>query len=144
VAVNATRWLGVVADTGGLYTDLTMGATGEQFTLNMREQSYLLGPRFSWRDQRWTLFGQALFGEAHARVSMGASEVLIPVGFLETKFAMGAGAGLDYTVYSRRRRLIGAGQQLAIRIFQVDWLRTAFSGSHQDNVRFTTGLVFRF
>jgi len=144
VAVNATRWCGVVAEAGGLYSDLTMKISGTPFTLGMLEHSYLFGPRFSSRYQRWALFGHALYGEAHARVSMGASEVLIPVGFVETKAAMGLGAGLDYTVYRRRRQLAGTGQELAIRLGQIDWLRTGFSGSHQDNIRLTAGLVFRF
>jgi len=144
VTVNATHWLGVVADIGGLDADITRTSGGAPFTIATREHSYLCGPRYLDRYGRWTVFAHVLFGESHAFVSVGYPEVLEPIGFVETKFAMAAGMGFDLTVYNRRRHLEGAGQEFAIRLGQADWLRTTFAGSHQDNIRLSAGLVFRF
>jgi len=144
VTVNATHWLGAAAEAGGLNADITKTSGGAAFTIGMREHSYLAGPRYSGRYGRWTVFAQALFGESHAFVSVAYPEVLVPIGFVETKFAMGAGMGVDLRVYNRRRHLEGAGQEFAIRLGQADWLRTTFAGSHQDNIRLSAGLVFRF
>ena len=144
VAVNATHWLGAVVEAGGLNADITRTSGGAAYTIGMREHSYLAGPRYFDRYGRWTVFVQALFGESHAFVSVAYPEVLVPIGFVETRFAMGAGLGVDLTVYNRRRHLEGAGQELAIRLGQADWLRTTFAGSHQDNIRLSAGLVFRF
>lgn len=144
VAVRATRWLGAVADASGLYTDSTRKIGGTPITLSMREHSYLLGPQFSYRSERWEVFAHALFGEALASVTVSAPEVLTPLSMVGTKFAICAGGGVEYTVYSRRPHLTGAGQQFAIRPMQIDWLRTNFADSHQGNIRLSTGLVFRF
>jgi len=144
VTVNATHWLGVVADAGGLNANITRTSGGAPFTIGTREHSYLLGPRYFDRYGRWTVFAQVLFGESHAFVSVAYPEVLVPIGFVETKFAMAAGLGVDLTVYNRRRHLEGAAQEFAIRLGQADWLRTTFAGSHQDNIRLSAGLVFRF
>lgn len=144
VAVNATRWFGVVADVSGLSGMPTKTIGGAPITIGMREYNYLFGPRFSCRYLRWALFAHALFGEAHASVLIGAPEVLTPIGVVETKFAMAVGTGVDLTVYRQRRNLRGAGQELAIRLGQADWLRTEFVGGHQNNIRISTGLVFRF
>jgi hypothetical protein len=54
------------------------------------------------------------------------------------------GTGVDFTAYTRRRHRTDAGQQLAIRLGQIDWLRTNFTASHQNNFRLSAGLVFRF
>jgi hypothetical protein len=144
VTVNATHWLGAVAEVGGLNANITRTSGGAPFTIGTREHSYLLGPRYFDRYGRWTVFAQVLFGESHAFVSVAYPEVLEPIGFVETKFAMGAGLGVDLTVYNRRRHLEGAGQEFAIRVGQADWFRTTFAGSHQDNIRLSAGLVFRF
>jgi hypothetical protein len=144
VAVHATRWLSAVADVSGLYAEPTRTIGGAPITIGTREHNYLFGPRFSSQYGRWMLFTDALFGEAHARVLIGAPEVLTPIGVVETKFAMAAGMGVDLTVYSRQHHLRGAGQKLDIRLLQADWLRTNFVGSRQDNIRISTGIVFRF
>lgn len=144
VAFNATRWFAVVADIGGLYAMPTRTISGMPITIGMHERSYLFGPRFSNRFGRWTVFAHALAGEAHASVLIGGPEVLTPIGIVDTKWAIALGAGVDFTVYRPRGQGHGAGQELAIRLGQADWLRTNLVGSRQDNVRISTGVVFRF
>jgi len=143
-AVNVTRWFGVVADASGLYAMPTRMIGSTPITLAMREHNYLFGPRISGRYKRLTLFGHALFGEAHDSVLIGAPEVLTPIAIVDTKFAFAVGGGVDITVYRRHRHPGGAGQELAIRVAQIDWLKTYFVGLHQDNIRLSAGLVFRF
>jgi len=144
VAVNATHWLAGVADIGGFSTIYNTNIIGGLVAIGMKEHSYLFGPRFSSRYKRWTLYAHALFGEAHAAVAIGGPEIVAPIVITETKFAMAVGSGLDFTVYKQRYPSKGAGQQIDIRLGQAEWFRTNFVGSRQDNIRLTTGVVFRF
>lgn len=143
-AVNATPWFGVIADVSGLSATPTRMIGGTPVNIDMQEHSYLFGPRFSYRRGRWTLFAHGLIGEAHASVAIAVPEVLTPLSIVDTRLAMSAGTGVDITAFSRHRHPKGAGEELAIRIGQIDWLRTYFVGSRQNNVRFSAGLVFRF
>jgi hypothetical protein len=96
--------------------------------------TYLFGPRISLRkSNRFTPFAQALIGGGRLNASSGG----IDAG--ENGFAMAAGGGIDMSFHSR----------WAIRLVQVDYLLTRFSrvdGSSgtQNDLRISTGLVFRF
>jgi hypothetical protein len=138
VAVNPTRLLGAEVFVGGLYTNLNIPSGETQINLRMHERSYLFGPRFSYRSERWTLFAHGLFGEAHASVALTEPEMLTPLGFVETKLAMGVGGGLEFTLDPGGRRGVG------FRPMQMDWIRTSFAGTHQGILWLSTGLVFRF
>jgi len=52
----------------------------------------------------------------------------------DSAFAMAIGGGLDVPIK----------QKFAIRVAQVDWLRTNHFSAAQNNVRLSTGVVFRF
>lgn len=98
--------------------------------------SYLAGPRFSlFENRRVQPFAQALFGGAYASGpltptaagTVGAANV----------FAFSAGGGMD----------VGVGSHVAIRFVDVDYLYTRFNNGvnqHQDNLRLSAGIVFRF
>jgi hypothetical protein len=144
VAVNATPWFAVIADVSSLYATPTRTIGVTPVNVNMHEHNYLFGPRLSGRYGRWTIFCQGLFGEGHAWVSVGIPEVITPIRIVNTELAMAAGVGVDLTVYSRKRQTGGAGRELAIRLGQIDWLRTNFVGSRQNNMRLSAGLSFRF
>ena len=133
VAVNATSWLGGVAEVSGFYGMPTRTVTRTSVTLGMHEYNYLFGPRFTYRHGRWAPFAHALFGRSHASVLIGAPEVLQPISVVETKFAMAFGGGVDVRVY----------HGLAIRLVQGDWLTTDFVGGHQKNIRVSAGFVFQ-
>jgi opacity protein-like surface antigen len=83
----------------------------------------LFGPRFTSRPGRVEGFVHALLGGA--RASGG--------GDSDTSFTYALGGGLD----------IKASDRVAIRIVQLDYLRTHFSDNWQNNFRYSTGLVFR-
>ena len=127
IAYNAKSWLGGVADFGG-YSNGNILNTGINGTLS----TYLFGPRVSYRHfGRITPFGEVLFGVAHAS-SAGTSGS-------DNAFAMTLGGGLDYKWSDR----------FAIRPVKLDYLMTRFSetgtsNQTQNNLRVSTGIVFRF
>ena len=90
---------------------------------SIREQNYLFGPRASVTVGRITPFAHVLVGIGHT--SSGITG--------DTSFATALGGGADY-------KLSGP---LGWR-FQADYLRTRFFSTSQNNVRLSTGIVFRF
>jgi opacity protein-like surface antigen len=129
VAYNANSWLSGVADFGGYHSGNIL-KTGADGTLS----TYLFGPRVSYRHfGRITPFGEVLFGVAHASASIGGGTAS------DNAFAMTVGGGVDYKLTNR----------IAIRPVKVDYLMSRFSetgnGSNtQNNLRVSTGIVFRF
>ena len=129
VSYNYNNWLGAVADFGG-YSNGNVLGTGASGTLS----TYLFGPRVSYRHfHRITPFGQVLLGVAHAGSSaFGTSNS-------QDAFAMAVGGGVDYKLFDH----------FSIRPVQADYLLTRFgvgtAGTQsQNNVRISTGFVFRF
>jgi opacity protein-like surface antigen len=128
-AYNINNWLSGVADLGGYHTNNILG-TGLDGTLS----TYLFGPRVSYRHfSRVTPFGEVLFGVAHA-----GSDVFGTTNS-QNAFAMTVGGGFDYRVSSH----------WSLRPAKVDYLLTRFSEPNlgtqsQNNLRVSTGVVFRF
>jgi outer membrane protein OmpA-like peptidoglycan-associated protein len=133
IAGNVNRWLGLVGDFGGYkVADTPSGTSANAYT-------FLFGPKFSHRGDRWTPFMQFLFGAAHAKadVSTSAPGFFSAASFHENSFAMALGGGVDLKL----------GKHVAWRIFQGDYLFTKFqdgNNNQQNNIRAATGLVFRF
>jgi opacity protein-like surface antigen len=130
VAYNVNNWLSGVADFGG-YTNSNILSTRNGGTLS----TYLFGPRVSYRHfNRITPFGEVLFGVAHTGTA------LLGTGNSQNAIAMTVGGGVDY-------RLNG---HFSLRPAQVDYLLTRFnefnntSTQTQNNLRVSTGIVFRF
>lgn len=129
IAGNVNSWFGLVADVGGQYTNIEDTDVRE----NIRAHSFLFGPRFSVRKhKRVTPFAHALFGVSH--VSSDAVEAGQRFIFSDTSFGMALGGGLDVRVNDR----------VAVRVVQVDYLRTRFFGATQNEGRIAAGIVFRF
>jgi opacity protein-like surface antigen len=91
------------------------------------EWEVLFGPRLSIPVGNFTPFAEAMIGLAH--VHNGGD---FPSS-ANTSFAAAIGGGLDY-------RLI---KFLAVRL-EADYLQTRFYSTTQDNLRLSTGVVFRF
>jgi len=128
---NLNSIVGLVADFGG-YANTRTG-------INDKALTYLFGPRFSWRHSRLTPYVQFLFGGAYAWSG--------PTGNSTTQntFATAAGGGLDYNLTKR----------IAIKPIQVEYVMTQFDsaslggstkgfGDHQNDIRYSAGVVFRF
>ena len=122
--------LGIVTDFAGHYgsesfTEQTPSGP-VQVNITGHEWELLFGPRLSIPIGRLTPFGEAMFGVAH--IHNGDF-----VDHSNTSFATALGGGVDY-------RLV---RILALRL-EVDWVRTRFYDTKQNNFRMSPGLVFRF
>jgi opacity protein-like surface antigen len=113
---NFTAHFGATADFGGQYRSIS-GTRVSQY-------EYLFGPRIIARSQRATLFAHALVGGNSFRAA----------GSSTNGFAWGVGGGLDYN----------AGQHIAIRVLQADYIRTRLSTSWFNDARLGLGIVFKF
>jgi opacity protein-like surface antigen len=126
---NVNNYLGLVAEIGGQYPHLEDNGIRESISA----PSLLFGPRFSLRrHKRLTPFAHALFGVSHIRSE--ATELGQTFIFSDTSFAVAIGGGLDVRV----------SDNIAIRVVQVDYLRTHFFNQTQNKGRVVAGVVFRF
>lgn len=122
--------LGIVTDFSGHYGSETFvqevpGGT-QRVNVTGHEWEVLFGPRLSIPIGRITPFAEGMFGVAH--IHNGGD-----VDHTNTSFANAIGGGIDY----RLVRVVG------LRV-ELDWLRTHFFNTTQNNLRFSPGLVFRF
>lgn len=128
-AYHFTNWLSGVADFGG-YTNGNIGRDGFGGTMS----TYLFGPRISYQHfRRITPYGQVLFGVARTNASAFFT------GSSQNAFAMTAGGGVDLRL----------ADHWSLRPLQVEYLLTRFQETSvgnqaQNNLRVSTGVVFRF
>jgi opacity protein-like surface antigen len=127
---NVNDWLGLTADISSHSGEFR---EGDFFREQQRASSYLFGPRFSIRKaRRVTPFVHALFGASH----LSTRETFFgqTTTASDTGFGMVLGGGLDVRLNDR----------VAIRAFQLDYLRTNFFGQGSNRGRLSFGIVFRF
>jgi outer membrane protein OmpA-like peptidoglycan-associated protein len=151
VAYNFTNYLGLVGDFGGFDNNritLFTPISSQTFNSSGSAYSFLFGPRVSFRSKhdRFTPYIQALFGAVNASAvtisGCGSLPICIPLPS-QTAFAEAFGAGIDIKIT----------HHIAWRAFEGNYTLTRFrdpvSGSplipgYQKNVRFSSGIVFRF
>jgi outer membrane immunogenic protein len=119
---NVNGMLGVVADLGG-YANTRF---------DNRLFTYMFGPRLNWRHSRLTPYVQALFGGAHLSYDFSGASTT------QNSFAFATGGGVDYNLT----------RHISIKPIQVEYVMTRFDntegfGSHQNDVRYSAGVVFR-
>jgi opacity protein-like surface antigen len=125
--------VGIVTDFSGHYGSQSFttfppaGPGPVRVNVTGHEWELLFGPRLSIPIGKLTPFAEAMFGLAH--VHNGGD---FPSS-ANTSFATAIGGGIDY-------RLI---KFFALRL-QVDYLKTHFYDTRQNNLRLSPGLVFRF
>jgi opacity protein-like surface antigen len=126
---NVNSSLGLVAEIGGQYSHFEEEGIRESISA----PSVLFGPRLSLRsNKRLTPFVHALFGASHIRSE--ATELGQTFIFSDTSFAMAIGGCLDVRV----------SDNIAIRVIQVDYLRTHHFDQTQNKGRIVTGVVLHF
>jgi len=148
VAFNLNRYLGLVADIGG-YNDNAVQLTGTGVNQPLDTYasgtvySFLGGPRLSFRNySRFTPFAQAFFGGVYAGAvtvsnCSGSACTVLPS---QKTLSMTAGGGLDI-------RLV---HHISLRAVQAEYMMTRFgalttgASTSQNDLRLSTGLVFRF
>jgi len=122
-------WVGMVADFSETYgsesiTIVCPAPLCPNESINAHEYNMLFGPRLSVSVGKVRPFAEALFGVGHVGTNGFGSD---------TSFATGIGGGIDYRIF----------RPIALR-FEGDYLQTRFFGTTQNNVRLSTGIVFRF
>ena len=128
-AYNLNNSLGLVADLGGYHAG-NIGGSG----VDANFFSYLFGPRLSYRGlSKITPFAQVLFGGTRSSANFFGSS------FSQNAFAMTAGGGVD----------VRAGERFSLRLVQAEYYLTRFpefpgNNVTQNNLRLSTGVVFRF
>jgi hypothetical protein len=129
-AINANRWLGVVADFGGAYGSPTkietfkpancVLCTGTVSATLHNMHTFTVGPQVSIRQGNLTVFAHTLFGGAHTREDL-VSTVTPSANTSSTNFAMIVGGGVDLGF-----------RRFALR-FQPDYLMTRILDRRQNN-----------
>jgi opacity protein-like surface antigen/outer membrane protein OmpA-like peptidoglycan-associated protein len=146
LAYNLNNWFGLAADFGGYKTDDCIDGPYCYPPTTLKSQyhtildTYMFGPRFSYRRGRLTPYAQALFGEAHGTDFYGfsgtSSSSLAITAVSTNAFAWAAGGGVD----------IRLNRHFSWRAIQTEYLMTRFSNynatHHENAVRVSTGLVF--
>ncbi len=135
LAGNVNRWFSLVGDFGAYrIKDLPPSITGSAYT-------YLFGPQFSRRGERWTPFVHALFGAAtlaDIQVSTTPSpSAFFNRSFSANSFATALGGGVD----------VNFNKHIGARLFQAEYLMTRFTDGNnnkQNNLRAAAGLVLHF
>ena len=129
IAWNLRDSFGIVADFAGYRVGKINGLDPDSSAF-----TYLFGPRFSYRRRKnITPFAQVLIGGAHV-----SQNLLLP-STSRNALAMTLGGGVDANLRNH----------LALRLGQLEYFLTRFQeiGNNrqaQSNLRFSTGIVFRF
>jgi hypothetical protein len=102
------------------------GVSGSQFGADLKLHSFLMGPRLTFRTRRGNIFVHTLVGGALLKASAAGVEDQ------SSGLATAMGGGVD--VRLKRR--------ISFRV-QTDYLMTEIAQKTQNNIRFSTGLVYR-
>jgi hypothetical protein len=115
-AFNLIPEFGVVGEVGGYYGP------------NLRVRDWLIGPQFMYTRWHTMFFGHVLFGKADTRITTTSTSET------QNGRSVAFGGGLDFPITSR----------LSIRAIQADYMTTKVFGADQGNVKFSTGVVYRW
>ena len=114
-AFNLIRGFGVAAE------------VSKQYGSNVDLRDIAVGPQFLYPRNKMLFFAHVLVGNARSFVRVGTGET-------DTDRVVALGGGMDFALTSR----------FAVRVFQVDYLRTSLFSEKQNNLRFSTGLVYQW
>ena len=132
---NMTRSFGVVADVSGHYGN-PIEIPAVPATVHTTFYNVLFGPQFNVRRERVSAYVHTLFGFNRVHVDETPAPASTPA-FSNHRFAWAVGGGFD----------VNGTKHIAIRVAQVDYLMTtqdfALSVGHQNNLRFSAGVVLR-
>lgn len=124
-AWNAKPWLQLVADSSynlGSYNGVNVTLYGNHYGARVFHRE-----RNSWRASP---FAEVLVGGSHVNNTVSGPGGL---QFADLGFSMKMGGGVDFNLTPH----------FAVRVFDADYYRTSFFGSHQNNIWLTTGFVIR-
>lgn len=128
VEAKVLPFVGFVAQFDGLFGAQNVSNCGQgcgPFRSATSQYNYLFGPRASVSLAKIRPFGEVLFGGSHMNVHIFPPST--------SSFAIAAGGGFDYKIV----------HFIAWRV-QGDYIYTNFFNARQNNLRLSTGVVFRF
>lgn len=138
--IKAIRWIGLVADFSGTYGSDPINAFVELGSApkdaSTRVYTYLFGPRVSLQIGRVRPFAEAMVGAETQGVSFLQLD-----SHNDSNLATAYGGGFDYRIKGPLAWRVEA-DYISARLFKRD--QSSGSAPVQRNVRFSTGLVFRF
>ena len=131
LGANVWKGLGIAADVTAAHGS-SVGNSGVPLSL----ETATFGPRYRWHArQKWSIYGQALLGEANAFHTLVPTPNGTQTG--ANSSALQIGGGLDYKLK----------QRIALRLLDAAWLRTQVpnaTNNVQNTLRLGAGLVIRF
>lgn len=141
--VKVFHWVGFVADFNGSYGSVPIAPDFSNLfpfgtfpsTTDTHLQTYLFGPRVSADLGKFRPFAEAFVGAATQSLNSDFDSVR------DTRLATAFGGGVDY-FFSRRLGWRLQADYVRVKQFKDDQAFGAFPA--QQNVRFSTGIVFRF
>jgi len=116
VSGNVKENIGIVVDVGGQYKSV--------LGIGISYYELLLGPRFMVRGERVTAFVHALLGNRY---------IFVP-GNIDSAFVLGFGGGMD----------VNASDSIGIRLFQFDYMPNHSPSIWRHDVRFGSGIVYKW
>ena len=111
-----------------------LGVTGDvsgDYSTALEQYMYVVGPQYKWEVSRFQIIGHGLFGKAQARVRKAGSTFAEPS---DPSRAVLFGGEVDMPLNGR----------FTWRMVQADYVVTSAFDGTQDNLRLSTGLIFRF
>ena len=131
LGANVWKGWGIAADVTAARGS-SIGSSGIPLSL----ETTTFGPRYRWHaNRRWSLYGEALVGEANAFNTVVPTPSATQTDANSLAFQLGG--GLDYKLK----------QHLAVRVLDAAWLRTGIPNSTdnvQNTLRLGAGVVVRF
>jgi hypothetical protein len=109
---------------------ITADASGD-YTRELEQYNFMIGPQYGWDWKKLRFIGHILYGRARTRVRLPGSTFTEPS---DLHRALAFGGEVDIPLSDR----------FSVRVVQADYLVTSAFGGTQDNVRISTGLIFRF
>lgn len=140
---NLNRWFGLKAQITGQYGNIMSVKPSSTFPLpiisvpGQHIYDFLFGPVASYRTEKYNAFVHGLIGAQH--VGMSGNIAVGGIGGVstsssDTDFAFALGGGMDWKV----------SQHFAVRVAQFDYELVNSSGQHQNDFRYSGGVVFGF
>jgi hypothetical protein len=127
------HFLGAVLDATGTYSNQGQGGYTDIYTVTAGPRVYPLGHR-----HRFTVYGQALFGEGYIRMKPPFNGGFPGVLATDNRYTLSGGGGVEHRW----------GERWAIRLIEFDYESTRFfttSGiAGQSNYRLSFGITRRF
>jgi hypothetical protein len=124
---HIVKGLGVTADVSGHYSSA------------LEQYNYAIGPQYKFEFSRFRVIAHGMYGRSQTRLREPGTTFLEPS---DRQRSLIFGAELDYPIGERLK--LRVGDKLMWRVLQADFVRNSAFGQTLNNIRLSTGLVYRF